>query len=89
MLLRKEDVEVMGDTGFSSPLECLPRFNRSLEPLQRSVRAVMGELGKSARPRLRVPWDDMADLSARTMVYILAMLGLLHALGQIATGPGS
>ena len=81
MLLRKEDVGSMGDIGFGSLFRSLPRIS---EPLRRWIRAGRAKIGNSDRPRLGTPWDDVADLSARTMVYMLAMLGLLHALGQVA-----
>jgi hypothetical protein len=86
MLLRKEDVEAMGyiGFGFSSLFRSRPRIS---EPLRRWVRAGRAKIGNSNRPRLGFPWDDVADLSARTMVYMLAMLGMLHALGQVAAAP--
>jgi hypothetical protein len=81
MLLRKEDVESMEDIGFGSLFRTLPRI---CEPLRRWIRAGGAKIWSSDRSRLGTPWDDVADLSARTMVYMLVMLGLLHALGQVA-----
>ncbi len=76
-----------GDTGFSSPFRSLPRFDRMLDQLRHLIRAGMGKIGKSAGPRSGLLLEDVADLSARAMVYMLAMLGLLHVLGQVAAGP--
>jgi hypothetical protein len=87
MLLRKEDVEMRGDTGFSSPFRSLPRFDRMLDQLRHLIRAGMGKIGRSASPRPGLLLEDVADLSARAMVYMLAMLGLLHVLGLGAVGP--
>ena len=74
----------MGDTGFSSLFRSVQRIS---EPLRRWVRAGRAKIGNSTRTRLGFPWDDVADLSARTMVYMLAMLGLLHAFSQVAAAP--
>jgi hypothetical protein len=87
MLLRKEDVEMRGDTGFSPPFRSPPRFDRMLDQLRHLIRAGMGKIGRSASPRRGLLLEDVADLSARTMVYMLAMLGLLHVLGLGAVGP--
>ena len=75
-----------GDTGFSSPFRSLPRFDRMLDQLRHSIRAGMGRIGNSAGPRGGLLLEDVADLSARAMVYMLAMLGLVHVLGQVAAG---
>ena len=76
-----------GDTGFSPPFRLPPRFDRMLDRLRHSIRAGMGRIGKAAGPRSGLVLEDVADLSARAMVYVLAMLGLLHVLGQVAAGP--
>ena len=62
-------------------------FDRMLHPLRQLIRAGLGKIGKSAGPRSGLLLADVADLSARAMVYMLAMLGLLHVLGQVAAGP--
>ena len=76
-----------GDTGFSPPFRSPPRFDRMLEQLRHLIRAGMGKIGRPASPRSGLLLEDMADLSARAMVYMLAMLGLLHVLGLGAVGP--
>ena len=76
-----------GDTGFSSPFGSPLRLDRMLDQLRHLIRAGMGKIGKSAGPRSGLLLEDVADLSARAMVYMLAMLGLLHVLGQVAAGP--
>ena len=76
-----------GDTGFNPPFRSPPRFDRMLDQLRHLIRAGMGKIGKSAGPRSGLLLEDVADLSARAMVYMLAMLGLLHVLGQVAAGP--
>lgn len=58
-----------------------------LDPLRRLISSGTGKVATSAHPRLGLLWKDLADLSARTMTYMLAVLGLLHVLGQIAAGP--
>ena len=58
-----------------------------LVQLRHLIRAGMGKIGKSAGPRGGLLLEDVAHLSARAMVYMLAMLGLLHVLGQAAAGP--
>jgi hypothetical protein len=87
MLLRKEDVEMTGDTGSSSPFRSPLRLDRTLGRLRHLIRAGLGKIGNSAGPRSGLVLEDVADLSARAMVYMLAMLGLLHVLGQVAAGP--
>jgi hypothetical protein len=87
MLLRKEDVEMTGDTGSSSPFRSPLRLDRTLGRLRHLIRAGLGRIGKAAGPRGGLVLEDVADLSARAMVYMLAMLGLLHVLGQVAAGP--
>ena len=76
-----------GDAGFSSPFRSPLRLDRMLDQLRHLIRAGMGKIGKSAGPRSGLLLEDVADLSARAMVYMLAMLGLLHVLGQVAAGP--
>lgn len=76
-----------GDTGFNAPFRSALRFNRILDQLRYSIRAGLGRIGKSAGPRSGLVLEDVADLSARAMVYVLAMLGLLHVLGQVVAGP--
>ncbi len=76
-----------GDTGFSPPFRLPLRFDRMLDQLRHSIRAGLGKTGKAAGPRSGLLLEDMADLSARATVYVLAMLGLLHILGQVAAGP--
>ena len=76
-----------GDTGLSSPFRSPFRLGRMLDQLRHSIRAGMGRIGKSAGRRNGRLLEDVADLSARAMVYVLAMLGLLHVLGQVAAGP--
>ena len=76
-----------GDTGFSSPFRSPLRWDRMLDQLRYLIRAGMGKIGKSAGPRSGLLLGDMADLSARAIVYMLAMLGLLHVLGLAAAGP--
>ena len=75
------------DTGFSPPFRSPLRLDRMLDQLRHLIRAGMGKAGKSAGRRSELLLEDMADLSARAMVYMLAMLGLLHVLGQVAAGP--
>ena len=75
------------DTGFSSPFRSPLRLDRMLDQLRHLIRAGMGKIGRPASPRSGLLLEDMVDLSARTMVYLLAMLGLLHVLGQVAAGP--
>ncbi len=75
------------DTGFSSPFRSPPRFDRMLDQLRHLIRAGMGKIGRPASPRRGLLLEDVADLSARTMVYMLAMLGLLHVLALGAVGP--
>ena len=76
-----------GDTSFSSPVRSPLRLDRMLDQLRHLIRAGMGKIGKSAGPRGGLLLEDVAHLSARAMVYMLAMLGLLHVLGQAAAGP--
>ncbi len=76
-----------GDTGFSPPFRLPLRLDRMLDQLRHSIRAGLGKIGKAAGPRSGLLLEDVADLSARAMVYVLAMLGLLHVLGQVAAGP--
>ena len=76
-----------GDTGSSSPFRSPLRLDRTLGRLRHLIRAGLGKIGNSAGPRSGLVLEDVADLSARAMVYMLAMLGLLHALGQVAAGP--
>ncbi len=58
-----------------------------LDQLRHLIRAGMGKIGRPASPRIGLLLEDMADLSARAMVYMLAVLGLLHVLGQVAATP--
>ena len=76
-----------GDAGFSSPFRSPLRLDRMLDQLRHLIRAGLGKIGKPAGRRSGLLLEDVADLSARAMVYMLAMLGLLHALGQVAAGP--
>ena len=76
-----------GDTAFSSLFRSPVRLDRTLDQLRHSIRAGLGRIGKAAGPRGGLLLEDVADLSARAMVYALAMLGLLHVLGQVAAGP--
>ena len=76
-----------GNAGFSSPFRSRLRPDRMLDQLRNLVRAGLGKIGRSAGPRSGLVLGDMADLSARATVYVLAMLGLLHVLGQVAAGP--
>ena len=76
-----------GDTGFSSPFRSPLRLDRMLDQLRHLIRAGMGKIGKSAGPRGGLLLEDVAHLLARAMVYMLAMLGLLHVLGQVGAGP--
>ncbi len=76
-----------GDTGSSSPFRSPLRLDRMLDQLRHLIRAGLGRIGKAAGPRGGLVLEDVADLSARAMVYVLAMLGLLHVLGQVAAGP--
>ena len=76
-----------GDTGSSSPFRSPLRLDRTLDRLRHLVRAGLGKIGNSAGPRSGLVLEDVADLSARAMVYMLAMLGLLHVLGLAAVGP--
>ncbi len=78
---------MMGDIGFSSPHRSPLRWDRMLDQLRHAIRAGMGKIGRRATPRNGLLLEDMADLSARAMVYMLAVLGLLHVLGQVAAGP--
>ena len=75
------------DTGSSSPFRSPLRLDRTLDQLRHLIRAGLGRIGKSAGSRSGLVLEDVADLSARTMVYMLAMLGLLHVLGLGAVGP--
>ena len=75
-----------GDAGFSSPTRSPLRWDRMLDQLRHSIRAGMGKIGRPASPRSGLLLEDVADLSARTMVYLLAMLGLLHVLGLGVVG---
>ncbi len=75
------------DTGFSLPFRSPLRLDWMPDQLRHSIRAGMGKIGNSAGPRSGLLLEDVADLSARAMVYVLVMLGLLHVLGQVAAGP--
>ena len=68
---------------FRSP----PGRGRIAGRMQRLVRDGLGRIGNSANLHRGLLVDDMADLSARAIVYVLAVLGLLHVLGLVAVQP--
>ncbi len=74
------------DAGFSSPSRSPLRFDRVLERLRDLIRAGTAKAGGSAGTRGGLLLGDIADLSARATVYVLAMLGLLHLVGSVAAG---
>ncbi len=78
---------MMENTGSNPPLRISLRPGRMLDQLRCVVRARTGKTGSSAGLRSGFFLHDLADLSARTLAYLLAMLGLLHVLGLVAPGP--
>ncbi len=87
MLLRKENVEMSLNISFGPQFRFPERFGQMLRRTRHLARTWVGKIAGSNSPCRDLIVDDITDLSARTMVYVAATLGLLKFLGLIAVAP--
>ena len=75
------------DISIGPQFRSLERFGQMLHRTRHLVRTWVGKIAGFNRPCHDLIVDDIANLSARTVVYVLVMLGLLNVLGLIAAAP--